>query len=580
MGLSLTWGLLLLSQPGLFDRDGYGALAFFALIPWAYCASRPGPWARTIEWACATVGLCGFAFWMRYLLPWAVFPMGAVPALYVVLAGGLLRRGSRRWPLALVAPFAWLTGEVLRFTLDAPLSFGWWRLGTLAHAHTWFAEGARFFGVWGLSFAMAAWAGWWADRLRVGTYVGMGWLSHGMGWGTPLAVVLAGQLVSPPAMEAGPRVLVVTPGLSQALKQSSQDPWHTRVIDPVQAGVNALRRDAEAGEPTPDLIAFGETMLYGMSVQPEVWPALQAGRNAPEYTGRQWSAAGLRGEQDALDFSIGLMQGRVRPNQALTSRYSEPWLEDAAAGKPPWPAGSSFFSGVEAMVVREGHLWRMNATQIWSPDGTPTQPASKVHLVPAAENPYPAAYLPWLLSIIQSVGGYIPDLVTDGEAGVLPFTARDGRAYRVGSLICYDNSYDDPFLTVHRDEGIDFHLVASNEAWYRESVLMDHMLAFTRLGAIQSGRAVLRATNSGASALVGPRGRILALLKQEGRHKMVRGGLAVTVPVPKRGGGGVRIPSKNPLCAHPVGPGGLVLGPSCFGPVRHPQGEKGSGKGR
>lgn len=540
LGLGLTWSLLLLSQPGLFDRDGWGALAFFALIPWAYCASRPGPRAKTLEWAFATAGLCGFAFWMRYLLPGAVFPMGAVPAIYVVLAGVLLRRGARRWPLALVAPFAWLTGEVLRFTLDAPLSFGWWRLGMLAHAHSWFAEGARVFGVWGLSFAMAAWAGWWADRLRAGSYLSMGALSHAVGWGSPLAVVLAGALVPAPTMVAGPRVLVVTPGLEQALKHSTEDPWHTRVIDPMQLAVDGLAAEKQAGEPIPDLIAFGETMMLGIAVQPEVGPALEQGINAPEFTGRPWTAEILREVQGRLDLAIGWMFGSVQPPPAMVRAYDEPWVAAAAQGQAPWPEGTSFFSGVEAMVVRDDHLWRMNAAQIWSPDGQPSAPASKVHLVPAAENPYPAAYLPWLLSIIQKVGGYIPDLVTDGEAGVLPLTARDGRSYRVGALICYDNSYDDVFLTVHRGEGIDFHMVASNEAWYEESVLMDHMIAFTRLGAIQSGRAVLRATNSGASALVGPRGDLLALLQQDGRHKMVRGTLAVTVPVPERDGAGER----------------------------------------
>ncbi|HRV82187.1 MAG TPA: nitrilase-related carbon-nitrogen hydrolase, partial [Planctomycetota bacterium] len=90
------------------------------------------------------------------------------------------------------------------------------------------------------------------------------------------------------------------------------------------------------------------------------------------------------------------------------------------------------------------------------------------------------------------------------------------------------------FLGVQGGQGVDFHLVASNEAWYEESVLMDHMLAFSRLEAIQVGRSVLRATNSGASALFGPDGRLLALLEQDGRHKMVRGTLRVTVPVPKR----------------------------------------------
>ncbi len=528
-----TWGLLLLSQPGLFNRDGFGWAAFFALIPWALAASRPGPWARRIEWAGATFGLCGFAYWMRYLLPGAVFPMGAVPAIYMVIAGGLLRRLNRTWPLALAVPMAWLAGESVRFFLDAPLSFGWWRLGTLSHADFWYSEGARVFGVWGLSFGMAAFAGWVADRLRSGATLRGSFLSYGVGLGAPLAVILAGTLVAPPAMEKGPRVLVVTPGLEQSLKSEAEDEWLVRVVDPYQMISDCIEMARAAGEPMPDLVAFGETMTMGLSVEPPVWAALQAGSNAPEFAGRQWQTGQVQSLADRLQFTIDLLMGDARPNDAFVQAYEQDWLPKAMAGQPPMPPGTSLFAGVVGMVERDGKIWRKNAAQIWGPDGKGGALASKVHLVPAAENPYPAAYLPWLLSIIHKVGGYIPDFVTDGHSSVLPFGTRDGREYRVGVLICYDNSYDDPFTGVHGGPGTDFHLVASNEAWYEESVLMDHMLAFSRLAAIYSGRAVLRATNSGSSALVGPDGRILQLLQEGGRHKMVRGTLMVDVPVPK-----------------------------------------------
>jgi len=452
----------------------------------------------------------------------------------MVGAGVLLRRLARRFPLALAAPLAWVTGEAVRFGLDAPLSFGWWRLGTLSHAQVWFASGARVFGVWGLSVAMAAFAGWIADRLRGASAVGSVRLSYGVGLGVPLLVIAAGWFTSPPAMVDGPRVMVVTPGLEQKLKAHAEDYLQVRLIDPYQLLADGIEAARAAGEPSPDLVCLGETMLPGISIASDVWPALESGVNAPGFAGRIWSLDELQASQDMLQYAVDLALGRALPSQKLLSRYPQPWLRAAAQGTPPIPPGASLFGGVEAMVVRDGALWRMNAAQIWNPEGQPGPVASKVHLVPAAENPYPAAYLPWLLRIIQSVGGYIPDFVTNGVSAVLPFTGRDGRTWRAGVLICYDNSYDDPFLGVQGGQGVDFHLVASNEAWYEESVLMDHMLAFSRLEAIQVGRSVLRATNSGASALFGPDGRLLALLEQDGRHKMVRGTLRVTVPVPKR----------------------------------------------
>ncbi|MCP5020384.1 MAG: hypothetical protein GY930_01285 [bacterium] len=539
LGLLLTWGLLLLSQPGLFNRDGLGFLAFGALIPWVWVVSRPGPRAKLIEWFINGLGLCGFAFWMRYLLPWAVLPMGFVPALYLVVGGAMLRRFARRIPLALAAPMAWMAAEIVRFTLPSPYSFGWWRVGTLTHANFWFSSGARTFGVWGLSFALAAFAGWVVDRLR--RPQGPPILSHLVGLGAPLAMVLAGVLVPAPATVDGPRVIVLTPGLEQSLKTNSNDWQHTLLVDPVQCLVEGLAEAREAGEPLPDLVAFGETMMPGLSAEPSALEAFSKGVNAPEFSGRQWTRESLDGTTGFLADFLDVLQGR-RLGQSIVARsflqrYNEPWVRGLARQVAPLPAHTPIFGGVEGLVARDGYLWRVNGARIWDGEGQPGALASKLHLVPAAEDPFPAAHVPWLLDTIKKVGGYVPDFVSDDQSTVLGFDGRDGRSWRVGTLICYDNSYDDPFTGVHGGAGVDFHLVASNEAWYERSVLMDHMLAFTRLAAIMGGRSILRATNSGSSALVGPEGKILSLLQQDGEHKMVRGTLRVTVPVPADGGG-------------------------------------------
>ena len=49
-----------------------------------------------------------------------------------------------------------------------------------------------------------------------------------------------------------------------------------------------------------------------------------------------------------------------------------------------------------------------------------------------------------------------------------------------------------------------------NEAWYESSFEADQMVAFSRLLAITTGRAFVRVTNSGVSALFGPDGSELA----------------------------------------------------------------------
>jgi len=79
--------------------------------------------------------------------------------------------------------------------------------------------------------------------------------------------------------------------------------------------------------------------------------------------------------------------------------------------------------------------------------------------------------------------------------------------------------------------------VVSNEAWYEKSFEVDQMVAFTRIAALASGRAIVRATNSGISLVMGPDGRELGRITAGGEDRMVQGTLALSVPVPAPGAG-------------------------------------------
>ena len=153
--LLLGWTLLCLAQPGVLPAWMQGWVGAASLCPWALAVSRPGPWARRIEWLFASLGLIVWFAWMRYLLSWLLIPMGIVPALWIVLGGTLLRRTRGRLNLALAVPAAWLLGEILRWTLPAPISFGWWRLGLLTHDMTYLNGSGRVWGTFGLSWVLA-----------------------------------------------------------------------------------------------------------------------------------------------------------------------------------------------------------------------------------------------------------------------------------------------------------------------------------------------------------------------------------------------------------------------------------------
>jgi hypothetical protein len=124
---------------------------------------------------------------------------------------------------------------------------------------------------------------------------------------------------------------------------------------------------------------------------------------------------------------------------------------------------------------------------------------------------------------IREVSGYIPDFSAAEETGVLPLAGRDGRVYGVAATVCFDNAHLSPYTDPVRDRAVDLHLVVSNEAWYEKSFEVDQMVAFTRIAALASGRAIVRATNSGSASSWAPTAASSGASPPGGKDRMVQG---------------------------------------------------------
>jgi apolipoprotein N-acyltransferase len=122
----------------------------------------------------------------------------------------------------------------------------------------------------------------------------------------------------------------------------------------------------------------------------------------------------------------------------------------------------------------------------------------KEHLVPFGEYVPLENVLFFLDKLVQGVG--------DFEAGKdqKPLTA-DG--FNAGVLICYETIF--PELAQARvASGADLLLNISNDAWFgRSSAPLQH-LHLSALRAVEQRRSIARATNTGVSAFIDPRGRI------------------------------------------------------------------------
>ncbi len=507
--------MLFVATPGLVTRDGLWFVAFVALVPWALACSRPGRRAFLVEWLAAAIGISVICWWSTYVIWITLLAVALVPAVYMAVAGVLLRRIARTWPLAIAAPAAWISLETLRVMIEPPFGFGWMRLGHHAHAELWLAGGARVWGTAGIGFAMAAFSGGIADFVRARReHVQLARPKFVVAAAlipTVLCVLFA-AITSAPATRPGPRVLLVQPAFPQARKMSGMSSQEM-LDDSLALTLRGMKEARRAKEPI-DIVAWGETLFPFNLGSPDLVEQWDKGVRPVPWQDQHFDRAALE-----------VMRG----NEKIIVAEE---LYGANGHDPILPPGTAFVSGVEHYVVRDGVFRRQNAIVAWDSTGKRTGLAAKIHLVPGGETMAGLEQLEWVRKLAFGMAGYVPDLVDFDRAQVLTVQGRDGQTWKFGATVCFDNMFEGPYVLPLQDGEVDFHLVASNEAWFRTSWEYDQMMAFSHMAAIETGRSMVRATNAGITAVIGPDGRDVERLVVVGKDRMVAGTLRAVVPIP------------------------------------------------
>ena len=155
-----------------------------------------------------------------------------------------------------------------------------------------------------------------------------------------------------------------------------------------------------------------------------------------------------------------------------------------------------------------------NSVYLLAANGEPVMVYDKRHLVPFAEYA-PLPRVPWLGWRFDAPGDYTP--------GVVPTIFPDPAPF--GVLICFEAIYPELARDLVR-QGARFLLNLSNDAWFGTSAGLEQHLAMTVFRAVETRRALARATNTGVTALVAPSGRIQARFPIG-----VRGAWVVQVPL-------------------------------------------------
>jgi apolipoprotein N-acyltransferase len=511
---SLAWPLRGWTPPGLSAGEPSGALqiASLALLIWALLRVPRAGQAAWRGWVFATTWLSGTFWWLfvsmhtygglpAWLAALAVLALAGVLALYYALAAGLLVRWAPRSRLQQGLLFAalWTLAELLR---------GRWFTG--------FPWGA---GGYAQVDQMAAWAPW------VGVY-GMGAVAALLAYS--LAVLVPQWLgVLASAMPSRGR------GLSMALSKRG---WPFRWPDALAttallalwfsvlggglwrdlgqrdtAGTGPLRAWLLQGNiPQDQKFEPGTGVALALDWYPQqiaraVQAAAAGGADAPQLVVAPETAVPLLPQQAGAGFWQPLLaglaggHGRASPVAALVGLplgSFDSGYTNSAWGIAPEPAARVLASGPTALSGEGFYRY------------------DKHHLVPFGE--FIPPFFRWFIDLM-----HIP--LGDFNRGALAQPAWGWAGQRVAANICYEDLFGEELAAGFADARAAPTVLVnlSNIGWFGDTVAIDQHLQISRLRALELGRPMLRATNTGATVAIDHRGMVSHRLERLTRERLV-----------------------------------------------------------
>jgi len=260
------------------------------------------------------------------------------------------------------------------------------------------------------------------------------------------------------------------------------------------------------------LICLASVLNYGYSWQKKKEPEVQTGKSYP--------LAVVQGNIDqSLKWTGPYQEKTIRIYQELTrqTRSAKPWLiiwpetaapfffqnQDDLAGRIRELAVESdahLIFGSPAFGYEKGLLKYFNRAYHIDPMGTIRGYYDKVHLVPFGEYVPLKRFLPFIKKLVTAAGDFTPgEKISPLPVGSLS----------VGMLICFESIFPE-IARVHTRQGADMLVNITNDAWYGRSSAPYQTLCMSVFRAIENRRPLIRAANTGFSAFIDNKGKILA----------------------------------------------------------------------
>ncbi|OIO71209.1 MAG: apolipoprotein N-acyltransferase [Zetaproteobacteria bacterium CG1_02_53_45] len=392
------------------------------------------------------------------------------------------------------------------------------------------------------------------SAFRVGYAFGFGWFGFGAWWLAPtlhtfghlpwLAAAFCVMLVG--------AVMALLPALWAwtAAKVAGKSGWILVSFPLAAVAFEWLRGHIFTGLPWT---ALGNLMLdtpavgwaawfgvYGMALLPALIAASLLLILTPE--AKKWGGFGLLAATllillaprpevaDGGTYRAALVQGNIPQDQKwdaafvneTMSRYAGLSAEAAQSSDVIiWPeAAVPFFlsraTGWDEWLRGEISSWRTpllfgglkvtgestanNGLFAHDPQQTERQFAGKQHLVPFGE--YVPAWIPFLHVLVPEIADFRPA----EDSGVVA-----ARGIHYGALICYESLFPEQ-ARLRVEHGAQVLVNITNDAWYGTTPAAWQHFQAARMRAVETGRYVLRAANTGITAIIGPDGKVIKSL--------------------------------------------------------------------